>query len=675
MKRGFYRKLALSGIYKNKKNYLPYILTCIGMVMMYYIVCFLADSPGVASVRGGEIMQMVLGLGGWVIGIFAVIFLFYTNSFLIRRRKKEFGLYNILGMGKKNLFWVLLWENVIIGAIALMAGLFCGILFSKLAELCMVQLLGAEGSMAFYISMGSIRSAVVLFAVIFLILLLNGTRQIYKANPVDLLGSESVGEKPPKARVFLTLAGLALLAGAYYLAVTIQDPIGAMVMFFVAVIMVILGTYLLFITGSVAFCRLLQKRKKYYYKTNHFVSVSSMAFRMKRNGAGLASICILSTMVLVMLSSTTCLFIGTEDMLRERYPRDIVVETVSADPEEYGRSNGVVSEVLASHGLVGENTAEYRYMYLAGYLWEDQLLLDRDKLESFSLTGDNNLLRELYVLPLEDYNRMMGTQYSLAPGELLLACKKTSYTYETLTIKDYGTFTIKEQPSEGRPAMGSAMASIIGSMFLVVPSMDEVNGIYELAKEIYGEAYYRVRCWYGVDLSCSSEEMQKIAEEISARHDDLQLNQGFAPDTKVECIARDRAEFYATYGGLFFLGVLLGLVFTVAAVLIIYYKQVSEGYEDQKRFAIMQKVGMTDREIKRSINSQVLTVFFLPLILAGIHMAFAFPMLRLVMLMIGLVNTWLAVATAVISYLVFAVLYVLVYRGTSRTYYGIVRNH
>ncbi|MCI9150442.1 MAG: FtsX-like permease family protein [Lachnospiraceae bacterium] len=674
MKRGFYRRLALTGIYKNKKNYLPYILTCIGMVMMYYIIRFLADSPKVAGVRGGEIMQMVLGLGGWVIGIFAVIFLFYTNSFLIRRRKKEFGLYNILGMGKKNLFQVLLWENVIIAGIALAAGLFCGILFSKLAELCMVKVLGVEGSMDFYISMESIRGSAVLFAVIFLILLLNGTRQIYKANPVELLGSESAGEKPPKARLLLALAGLALVAGAYYLAVTIQDPIAAMLLFFVAVIMVILGTYLLFITGSVAFCRLLQKRKKYYYKTSHFVSVSSMAFRMKRNGAGLASICILSTMVLVMLSSTTCLFIGTEDMLRERYPRDIVVETVSSDPEEYGRSNGMVSEVLASHGLVGENTTEYRYMYLAGYLFDDQLVLDRNQLESFNMAGDNNL-RELYVLPLEDYNRMMGTQYSLAPQELLLFCKKTSYTYDTLSIKDYGTFTVKEQPKEGRPAMGSAMASILGSMFLVVPSMDEVNEIYEFAKEIYGEEYYSVRCWYGVDLSCSGEEMQKIAEEISARHDDLKLNQGFAPKIKLECIARDRVEFYATYGGLFFLGVLLGLVFTIAAVLIIYYKQVSEGYEDQKRFAIMQKVGMTDREIRKSINSQVLTVFFLPLILAGIHMAFAFPMLRLVMLIIGLVNTWLAVVTAVVSYLVFAVLYVLVYRGTSRTYYGIVRNH
>lgn len=674
MRRGFYRKLAFGGIYKNKKNYLPYILTCIGMVMMYYIVRYLADSPGLASVKGGEIMQTVLSLGGWVIGIFAVIFLFYTNSFLIRRRKKEFGLYNILGMGKRNLFRILLWENLIIAVIALAAGLFCGILFSKVTELCMTKLLGAEGSMAFYISLESVRGTGILFAVIFLILLLNGSRQIYQAKPVELLHSEAAGERPPKARILLTLVGAGLLGGAYYLAVTIQDPLEAMVLFFVAVIMVILGTYLLFITGSVAICRLLQKRKRYYYKTNHFVSVSSMAFRMKRNGAGLASICILSTMVLVMLSSTTCLFIGTEDMLRERYPRDLVIETKSADPKEYHKSSGAAEEVIASHGLVGENTTEYRYMYLSGYLSEDQILLDRNQLESFDMLGGNSL-RELYVIPLEDYNQMMGTGYTLAPGELLLACKKTSYTFDTLTIKDYGTFRVKEHLTEGTPAMGSAMASIIGSMFLIVPSMDEVNEIYELAKEIYGEEYYSVRCWYGVDLRCGSEEMQKIAEEISARHGDMQLNQGFLPETKVECIERDRTEFYATYGGLFFLGILLGLVFVIAAVLIIYYKQVSEGYEDQGRFAIMQKVGMTDKEIKKSINSQVLTVFFLPLVTAGIHMAFAFPMLRLVMLMLGLVNTWLAVVTAIVSYLVFALLYVLVYRGTSRTYYGIVRNH
>lgn len=671
-KRGFYRKLAVSGIYKNKKNYLPYILTCVGMVMMYYIVCFLADSPGVASIKGGEIMQMVLSLGGWVIGIFAVIFLFYTNSFLIRRRKKEFGLYNILGMGKRNLFRILLWENVIIAAIALLAGLFCGILFSKLAELCMARILGAEGSMTFYISLASVRGAVILFAVIFLILLLHGSREIYKANPVELLHSEAAGERPPKARFLLALFGVALLAGAYYLAVTIQDPVEAMLLFFVAVVMVILGTYLLFIAGSVALCRLLQKKKKYYYKTNHFVSVSSMAFRMKRNGAGLASICILSTMVLVMLSSTICLFIGTEDMLHERYPRDIVIQTDSVDPKEYGRVRQIAAEVLDSHGLLGENASEYRYTYLDGFLAEDQLLLDRQEMENFDINLTDSL-REVYVLPLEDYNRMMGTQYSLAPGEALLACKKMSYQYDTFSIKGYGTFTIKEQITDGAPAMGSAMASIVGSLFLVVPSMDEVNGINALSKEV--REYYSLRCWYGFDLSCSDEEMQKVAEEISARNGDLRENQGFAPDVMTECIERDRAEFYATYGGLFFLGVLLGLVFVIAAVLIIYYKQVSEGYEDQGRFAIMKKVGMTDREIKKSINSQVLTVFFLPLLMAGIHMAFAFPMLRLVMMLLGLVNTWLAVVTAVVSYLIFALLYVLVYRGTSRTYYGIVRNH
>ena len=323
MKMTFYPKMAWMGIRKNSRMYIPYLLTCAGMIAMYYIMAFLAFSNVLLKVEGGEILNAIMGLGSIVIGVFALIFLFYTNSFLIRRRKKEFGLYNILGMGKANLAHVLIWENVMSFLISLGGGLTVGILLSKFSELCLLKLVHMETGFSMQIDWEALCRTVTLFAVIFLLLLLNALRQVRLANPIELLHSEQVGEKPPRANWILAIAGAVILAGAYYIAVSIEDPITAMLWFFVAVVMVIIATYLLFIAGSVTLCRILQRKKKYYYKTQHFISVSSMMYRMKRNGAGLASICILGTMVLVMLSSTICMYVGAEDALRGQYPRNI----------------------------------------------------------------------------------------------------------------------------------------------------------------------------------------------------------------------------------------------------------------------------------------------------------------------------------------------------------------
>lgn len=333
MKMTFYPKMAWMGIRKNSRMYIPYLLTCAGMIAMYYIMAFLAFSNVLLKVEGGEILNAIMGLGSIVIGVFALIFLFYTNSFLIRRRKKEFGLYNILGMGKANLAHVLIWENVMSFLISLGGGLTVGILLSKFSELCLLKLVHMETGFSMQIDWEAVGKTVTLFAVIFLLLLLNALRQVRLANPIELLHSEQVGEKPPRANWILAIAGAVILAGAYYIAVSIEDPITAMVWFFVAVVMVIIATYLLFIAGSVTLCRILQRKKKYYYKTQHFISVSSMMYRMKRNGAGFASICILGTMVLVMLSSTICMYVGAEDALRRQYPRniDVTVETYDSD--------------------------------------------------------------------------------------------------------------------------------------------------------------------------------------------------------------------------------------------------------------------------------------------------------------------------------------------------------
>ena len=632
MKRGFYLKLAWSGIRKNRRLYTPYLLTCVGMVMMFYVVSFLSECPVLEEMRGGMTLQSMLSFGSWVIGAFALIFLFYTNSFLIRRRKKEFGLYNILGMGKGNLARILLWESLIVAGIALIAGLFFGILLSKLAELGMVNLV--NGDITFSLSLGpdAILRTLLLFAVIFLLLLLNALRQIHLTNPIELIHSENAGERPPKANWFLALAGIVILGAAYFIAVTIEDPVEALVWFFAAVIMVIVSTYLIFVSGSVAICRVLQKNKKYYYKTNHFVSVSSMVYRMKRNGAGLASICILYTMVLVMLSTTVCLYLGTEDSLRTRYPRNFTVEALVSDLDTL---------------RIGEE-------------------------EFYNSGNDVSEMWYLNVVPIEDYNRLTQSNEVLKPGEAIAYSTAQDFSRDTIMMENTGPVKIKKATTNFSDFnMSPGMTN--PSLYLFVPDYEEFLIPLLQLTDSYGNSRFSLFWHYGFDMDCDDETQIMVDAEIQEKISELPPNDTesyFAIMT--ESIAANRTEFYINNGGLFFLGLLLGIVFLFAAVLIMYYKQISEGYEDQSRFGIMQKVGMTKKEIRKSINSQVLTVFFLPLIAAGLHLTFAFPMISKLLVLFGLTNTKLLILVTVLCYLVFALFYILVYRITSKAYYSIV---
>lgn len=669
MKKGFYSRLAWTGMRKNKKLYTPYILTCIGMVMMFYIVSFLAGSDVLKSMAGGDVMQSILGLGCGVIGVFALIFLFYTNSFLIRRRKKEFGLYNILGMGKWNLARVLFWESLIIAAISLVAGLFAGIALSKFAELGMVNVLEGTASFSMSIAPAAILQTIGLFAVIFFLILLNTLRQIHLTNPIKLLHSESTGEKPPKANWFIALAGAVILAGAYYLAVSIEEPMEALMSFFVAVIMVIVATYMLFMAGSVAVCRILQKKKKYYYKTNHFVSVSSMLYRMKRNGAGLASICILCTMVLVMVSSTVCLYIGAEDSLRNRYPRNINMDTTVSDlalldSEEADAVRTFSSQVASENGLSLQNVLDYRLADFAGYIHDRRIETDNQFSEYSNIW-------QIFIVPLEDYNRLMGQTETLKPGEALLYTTRLGhYDQNTIAIGDSEPLQIKKVVSDFTDNRVDAM-QMIPSLYLFVPNFDEVTAPLLELTDTRDRSIVNLHWFYGFDLNCDDETQIGIQEQLSEGLKRFSNDEGIF-STLLEGIAKERVGFYGLYGGLFFLGVLLGIVFLFAAVLIMYYKQVSEGYEDQSRFEIMQKVGMTKKEIKKSINSQVLTVFFLPLLAAGLHLAFAFPLIYKLLTLFALTNQTLLILVTVCCYLVFALFYVLIYRVTSRAYYSIV---
>lgn len=552
-----YLRLAADGIRRERRFYLPFLLTAAGVSAVQYILFFLAGDVGLDKISGGATLRVILQLGSFVIAVFAALFLFYTHAFLIKRRGREFGLYSVLGMGKRSLAAILFWETLLSFTVSLSAGLLAGAALAKLAELGLYRITGGTVNYSLRLSGAGLGETTAIFGAIFFLLFLNSLRRIGLADTVTLTKSENLGEKPPRANPVLGALGLLLLLGAYALAITIKDPIAAIGLFFLAVLMVIVGTYLVFIAGSVLLCRLLQKNKRYYYTPNHFVSVSSMAFRMKRNGAGLASVCILVTMVLVMLSSTACLYFGEEDAVRTRYPHDMQIEFVFWDDEETDAAaadtDALREPVLAEAAGAGVEPTDFR--------------------ENFTVYPKN--------------------------GNARYIC-----TFDTTADDDAQT------------ALWRALLHRFGT--------DE-------AKERYGYAQF----------FCDSRAVA-------------------------------RGDFYGTFGGLFFLGILLSSVFICAAVLILYYKQITEAAEDASRFAIMQKVGMTAREIRRSVNSQMLTVFFLPLAFAGLHLACAFPMIEKLLMLFSLYNTALFAATTGVSFAVFAALYALVFRVTSGAYCDIV---
>ncbi len=667
-----YPKLAAGGIAKNRRIYLPYILACSGMIMIYYITSFLSESQFVTEIRGGDIMQGMLELGTYVMIIFSAIFLFYTNSFLIRRRKTEFGLYNILGMGKGSIARILVWETLFTFAVSEVCGLGCGILFSKLSELLLTKMLGGNGSYVFTVEPVSVKNSLIWYAVIFALILINALRQIHLSNPIELLRSDRLGEKPPRANWFGAVIGAIMLGIAYYMAIAIENPISAIMAFFVAVLLVIGATYLLFIAGSVAICKLLQKNKKYYYKTNHFVSVSQMAYRMKRGGAGLASICILSTMVLVTISSTTCLYAGSENMLRNRYPRNIVLD-VYTDDEEYNELiRGIADKVLSEYNEVPQNILEYGYLDISGGFEGERVVLDPNSVDKLS-NSINPDIRQLFIVTIDDYNRLMNKQETLERNEVILYVTKSSWEYDTITLEEYGTFSVKEVSEDFLSNNVDAM-QIVPSVFMFVKDKTVVKELYDMQLGVYGSAHSFMHSYYGFDLDCDDDKQIEIATELNDRI--RALKSGYDEDkwygVGLDSAAYDKAEFYALYGGLFFLGVLFSTVFICAAVLIMYYKQLSEGFEDKERFGILQKVGMTKKEIRRCVNSQVLTVFFLPLGAAAVHMVFAFPIVSRLLMLFGLRDTAFLALVTVCCLGAFAALYGAVYVLTSRSYYKIV---
>lgn len=672
MRFGFYPKLAFDGIRKNRRMYLPYFLACMGMVMMTYIINFLKTSQTISVLPGAGVITSIMNLGVFVMAFFSALFLFYTNSFLIRRRKKEFGLYNILGMGKRNIARILIWETLFVAVGSIALGLLTGMLVSKLAELGLVNIMNGNVNYTLSVSPEGIIYTVIPFGIIFFLLLLNSLRQLWCSNAISLLRSENTGEKPPKGNWLLGMAGFAILGAAYYLAVTIHDPISALGLFFVAVIMVIAATYLIMIAGSVLLCRVLQKNKRYYYKPNHFVSVSSMAYRMKRNGAGLASICILVTMVLVMISSTSALFMGAEDVIKNRYPRQINSWTRFTKNESITREDtepvrDVTGRVLEQYGAVAQNVADYRTAAIAGMLNGGDVIFDMEKINDLSLAVYSDVV-QLYLLPLEDYNAMSGRNVTLEPDEALVYTHRIRFDGDTIGFQDAAHYKVKEHLADCF-LNGDITMDIMPSVVVVVP---DVAAATQGLTNASGENLVFWKWNYCFDTNLTAEENIALHTALNDALAELQGSSENSFRSTVESRDFEREDFYSIYGGLFFLGVMLSIVFLFAAVLIIYYKQLSEGYEDQARFGIMQNVGMTKREIRKSINSQLLTVFFLPLLMAGLHLACAFPMIEKLLLLFQMNNRPLFICTTVGSLLIFAVFYAVVYRITSNSYYQIV---
>lgn len=669
MKRGLYFRLAATGMSKNKKFYFPYIFTCFCMVMMYYIIQFLRISDDFRTMRGGESMQMILEMGTPVIAVFSWILLYYTNSFLIRRRQKEFGLHHILGMGKRELVKILIWENLMTAVISIAGGLLGGILFSKLAELAAVRIVGNHLGYKMTIEPKAIYYTVSLFLAIFAVILLRMLIFIFRTKPVDMLKSETAGEKPPKANWILAIVGLIILAGAYWIAVSIEEPMEAMLWFMVAVLMVIVATYLLFIAGSVAFCRLMQKKKNYYYKTRHFVSISSMVYRMKRNGAGLASICILSTMVLVMVSSTVCLYASIEGNLAKGYPQQFSVEMASGssleDKDREEKLKETVGQTINENKIKLKETKEYHILSTACVKTDEGIKFEHENIKSL------DSLKMLYILTVADYNRLTGENLSLEKNELYVYLPDEAYEKDTFQVEGCGNWKNKGTP-DNQFICGDDVETLNSGVYLIVPDEAVMDQFEAAQRAVYGENASSEKLCYAFDTDLSEEGQVSLVSELQNNISTLQLQDEQFPMVNVNARAVSKSDYYALYGGLFFLGILLGSVFIFGMILIIYYKQITEGYEDQGRFSILMKVGMTRKEVRQSINSQVMTVFFLPLAMAGMHTAFSFPIIRKILKMFAMNDEKLLILVMICCYLAFAVFYAAVYLLTSREYYKIV---
>lgn len=661
MRKVLYPKLAATNIKKNGKTYFPYLLTCMLTVMMFYDLLMVSTNSALNTMPGASQLRLILNFAVSITGGFSAIFLFYTNSFLIRQRKKEMGLYQVLGMDKKNLTKMMLWESIYTAGAGILGGILLGIVFGRLIFLVLLKLIRFDVAFKFSVEPEAILITIVLFAGIFFVILIWNVVQVQRVNPVELLQGGKKGEKEPKANWLIAVIGILLLGSGYYIAQTTESPLSAITKFFIAVILVIFGTYALFTAGSVAFLKLLKKNKAYYYKTKHFISVSGLIYRMKQNAVGLANICIMSTIVLVLISATASLYIGQENIMNTRFKKEFSVISFQADPENIQVIEQIVTEETQKRNLQIVHEQKYRYVPLSALKEGNRLEFDVESGNGY----DADKMRGLYVLPLADYNALEGTDVSLAADEVLTYFPDEEFDSGEIVVAGE-TYHVKENLQESK-LQEKKKSGVTENVYLVMA--DETAAEHMI--QLYGPTERQITMQYLMNFDMKGEKSAK-SDALEAMKTRMETGEE-AQSCYVEYREAYAQEFYGVYGGFFFLGIFVGFLFLMATVLTIYYKQISEGYDDKERYQIMQKVGMSRKEVKSSIRSQILTVFFVPLLMAVLHVAVAFKPITKLLLVFNLSDTHLSMMCTIGVSAVFAVFYVIVFAITSREYYKIVK--
>ncbi len=638
-------KLALSNLRRNKQTTIPFMLTSALCTLMLYLVISLENSAVVSESFGGAQMQMMLGFGELVIVLFTVIFLFYTNSFLMKQRKREFGLFNILGLAKKDIAMVLFVELLICWAASLVAGIGLGMILDKGMYLLIGRLMNIDLPLEIGISGAAVMQTVIYTGAIYVLLVVYGFFMVNVSSPIELLHAQAEGEREPKNRWLLALGGVISLGAGYGLALWVQNPMDAFVLFFLAVILVIVGTYLLFSAGSIALLNMLQKNRRFYYQTSHFISVSGMKYRMKANAASLANICILSTMVLVALSTTICLMMGMDQSVETAYPRETTLSIYSQD----GNYLQDFDQALAQSGVQATDVMAYTLFDIPG-------TVSGDTVSNLGEYGKPDM-RLFEFIPVGQYNNAEGTDYTLEPGQVLINPGSDSWG-SSLTIGDR-TWSVAGTV-DGFPPSGLGINMMGNPMLMVLPDEADIAWLQTLVPEEQRNVT-NIFAFNSPDPNRDAGILKDTFEQITGARPFGDTRQNFA------------LSLQSMYGSFLFVGIFVSILFVMASVLIMYYKQISEGFEDQKRFDIMTRVGLDNRQIRKTIHFQVLAVFFLPLAMAGIHVAFAFPMISKMLALLGMGDITLFMITCLIVFAIFAILYVIVYGLTSRTYYQLVK--
>lgn len=673
-----YPRLAWQNIKKNGKFHLPYILTIVGASAAFYILLAMNGAKDLPENIRYSYLANFIFFGTIVIGIFSVIFLFYTNSFLMKRRNKELGMYNILGMDKRHIGKVLVFESIYTALIGIGGGIIIGIVFQKLVTLLLYKLMKFDVPFGFYIFYEGIGITFIFFTVILTVALLFNLRRIHVQNPIELLRGGQVGEREPKTKWIIAILGVICLGGGYYLAVSTSNAMDALAMYFVAVILVIIGTYCLFTAVSIVILKVLRKNKKFYYKTTNFIGISGMIYRMKRNAVGLANICILSTMVLVMVSGTLALYLGTEDSINFRYPGDINIETRYRKEENLLNVEQLQSRITSGIEKQGYKMTKVNTLNSLSFIVGDTnngFITDRNKFSNmgsrmlvFITASEYGRLLDIDPPKLEDDEILLYSQGRPAKGDISIDFSNADNPEGKVR-----TFKVKEE-LDSFPAVSDYAAFLLDISYCVVADASVMFNLSNEQTQAYGD-YASPMIWEAhIDLDGTTEEKIACADFIS-NPENINVDGGAVGSWEwysVESKDSNSIDFYSLNGGFFFLGIFLGLLFIMATVLIIYYKQISEGYEDRERFQIMQKVGLDKKDIKRSINSQVLIVFFMPLIVASVHIVFNFRLMKMLLTLFGLTNTTLTFYCTIGTVLAFMAAYSIVYMLTAKVYYKIV---